>query len=263
MNMNSGIIFKIKKYAIHDGPGIRTTVFLKGCPLDCWWCHNPEGKMPNPQVMKADHSPEGGREIVGKKMSVDEVLSEIEKDIIFYDESEGGVTFSGGEPLYQATFLLAMLKACQEKEIHTVVDTSGYAPAEIFIEVCNMIDFVLFDLKLMDDDMHRRYTGVSNRKILKNLETLSGLNTPHHIRFPLIPGITDTDKNVLSVAEFVRALGSVSRIDILPMHRTADGKYRRLGMQSKMDHKQLPSPEEITTTKRQFEDYGFTVIVGG
>ncbi len=261
--MNSGIIFKIKKYAIHDGPGIRTTIFLKGCQLDCWWCHNPEGKMSNPQVMKADNSPGGRSEVVGKKMSADEVIFEIEKDIIFYDESQGGVTFSGGEPLLQAQFLLAMLKACREKEIHTVVDTSGYAPAEIFVEICNMIDFVLFDLKLMDDEMHRRYTGVSNKKILKNLETLSGLNTPHHIRFPLIPGITDTDENVLSVAEFVRALGSVSRIDILPMHRIADGKYRRLGMQSKMANKQPPSPEEITTMKRQFEDFGFAVFVGG
>ena len=263
MNMNSGIIFKIKKYAIHDGPGIRTTIFLKGCPLDCWWCHNPEGKMPNPQVMKTDNSLGGRSEVVGKKMSVDEVIFEIEKDIIFYDESQGGVTFSGGEPLLQAQFLLAMLKACREKEIHTIVDTSGFAPAEIFVEICNMIDLVLFDLKLMDDEMHRRYTGVSNKTILKNLETLSGFNTPHHIRFPLIPGITDTDENVLSVAEFVRALGSVSRIDILPMHRIADGKYRRLGMQSKMANKQPPFPEEITTIKRQFEDFGFAVIVGG
>jgi pyruvate formate lyase activating enzyme len=263
MNMNSGIIFKIKKYAIHDGPGIRTTIFLKGCPLDCWWCHNPEGKMSNPQVMKTDNCPGGRSEVVGKKMLVDEVIFEIEKDIIFYDESQGGVTFSGGEPLLQAQFLLAMLKACREKEIHTIVDTSGFAPAEIFVEICNMIDLVLFDLKLMDDEMHRRYTGVSNKTILKNLETLSGFNTPHHIRFPLIPGITDTDENVLSVAEFVRALGSVSRIDILPMHRIADGKYRRLGMQSKMANKQPPFPEEITTIKRQFEDFGFAVIVGG
>jgi len=261
--MNSGIIFKIKKYAIHDGPGIRTTIFLKGCPLDCWWCHNPEGKMSNPQVMKTDNYPGGRSEVVGKKMSVDEVIFEIEKDIIFYDESQGGVTFSGGEPLLQAQFLLAMLKACREKEIHTIVDTSGFAPAEIFVEICNMIDLVLFDLKLMDDEMHRRYTGVSNKKILKNLEILSGLNTPHHIRFPLIPGITDTDENVLSVAEFVRALGSVSRIDILPMHRIAYGKYRRLGMQSKMANKQPPSTEEITTMRMQFEDFGFTVIVGG
>ena len=261
--MNSGIIFKIKKYAIHDGSGIRTTIFLKGCPLDCWWCHNPEGKMPNPQVMKTDNSLGGRSEVVGKKMSVDEVIFEIEKDIIFYDESQGGVTFSGGEPLLQAQFLLAMLKACRAKEIHTVVDTSGYAPAEIFVEICNMIDLVLFDLKLMDDEMHRRYTGVSNKTILKNLETLSGFNTPHHIRFPLIPGITDTDENVLSVAEFVRALGSVSRIDILPMHRIADGKYQRLDMQNKMANKQPPSPDEIATKKRQFEELGFSVIIGG
>ena len=219
--------------------------------------------MPDPQAMKADGSPGGRKEVVGKKMSVEEALTEVEKDIIFYDESVGGVTFSGGEPLYQAPFLQAMLKACRAKEIHTAVDTSGYAPAEIFVEICNMIDVVLFDLKLMDDELHRRYTGVSNKKILKNLQTLSGLNTPHHIRFPLIPGITDTNENVVSMAEFTRALGSVNRIDILPMHRIAEGKYKRLGMRSKMTDRQGPSAEKITTTKKQFEDFGFTVTVGG
>jgi pyruvate formate lyase activating enzyme len=263
MNINSGIIYKIKKYAIHDGPGIRTTIFLKGCPMDCWWCHNPEGKMAEPQIMKANNSPADRGEVVGKKISIDEVISEIEKDIIFYDESGGGVTFSGGEPLLQAPFLLALLKACRKKEIHTVVDTSGYAPSEIFVEICSMVDFVLFDLKLMDDEMHRRYTGVSNKKILKNIKILSGSKTPHRIRFPLIPGITDTKENILSMAEFVRTLGSVSRIDILPMHRIADGKYQRLGMQNKMADIQPPSPDEITTKKKQFEELGFTVIIGG
>ncbi len=219
--------------------------------------------MPDPQIMQADGSPGSRKEVVGKKMSVEEALTEVEKDIIFYDESVGGVTFSGGEPLYQAPFLQAMLKACREKEIHTAVDTSGYAPAEIFVEICNMIDVVLFDLKLMDDDLHRRYTGVSNKKILKNLQTLSGLNTPHHIRFPLIPGITDTNENIVSMAEFTRALGSVNRIDILPMHRIAEGKYKRLGMRSKMADRQGPSAEKITATKMQFEDFGFTVTVGG
>jgi pyruvate formate lyase activating enzyme len=213
--------------------------------------------------MKADRLPGGRHQVVGKKMSVDEALTEVEKDIIFYDESAGGVTFSGGEPLYQAPFLQAMLKACRAKEIHTAVDTSGYAPAEIFAKICDMIDVVLFDLKLMDDDMHRRYTGVSNEKILENLQTLSGLNTPHHIRFPLIPGITDTNENVVSVAEFTRDLGSVNRIDILPMHRIADGKYRRLGMRNQMANRQLPSAEKIKTIKKQFEDFGFTVTVGG
>ena len=261
--MNSGIVFKIKKYAIHDGPGIRTTIFLKGCLLDCWWCHNPEGKTPAPQAMKADHSAKGKREVVGKRMTDSEVLFEIEKDIIFYDESGGGVTFSGGEPLYQASFLLTLLNACRERGVHAALDTSGYAPSDIFKKVCNVIDMVLFDLKLMDDELHRRYTGVSNKKILKNLETLSKLNIPYYVRFPLIPGITDTDENVLAIAEFVRSLGTVNRIDILPMHRIADGKYRRLGMQSKMADKQPPSQQDITATTRRFEDFGFTVMVGG
>ena len=126
-----------------------------------------------------------------------------------------------------------------------------------------MVGGVLFDLTLMDDAMHRRYTGVSNRTILTNLEALSGSNTPHHIRFPLIPGVTDTAKNVVSVAKFVRVLGSVRQIDILPMHRIADGKYSRLGMGSKMINTRPPSPEKISAIKKQFEDFGFTVIVGG
>ncbi|MBW1840270.1 MAG: glycyl-radical enzyme activating protein, partial [Deltaproteobacteria bacterium] len=215
------------------------------------------------QVIKSG-APNGSRdEIIGKKMTVDEIIWEIEKDIIFYDESGGGVTFSGGEPLTQAQFLRVMLEACRDKEIHTVVDTSGYAPIETFIGICSMIDLVLFDLKLMDDEIHRRYTGVSNRKILKNLEALSASKTPHRVRFPLIPGITDTDENIRSVAEFLRELGSVDRIDILPMHRIADEKYRRLGMQNKMADKQPPSPDEIASIKRQFEDYGFTVSIGG
>jgi pyruvate formate lyase activating enzyme len=263
MSTNSGIIFKIKKYAIHDGPGIRTTIFLKGCPMDCWWCHNPEGIELKPQIMDSSVSAEGRDKVIGKKMSVNEIISEIEKDIIFYDESGGGVTFSGGEPILQTQFLLAVLEACQDQEIHTVVDTSGYAPVETFVGICSMIDLVLFDLKLMDDGMHRHYTGVSNRKILKNLEALSASGTPHRIRFPLIPGITDTDENVRSMAEFISALGSVNRIDILPMHRIADGKYKRLGMENRMVNKQPPSTEAIATIKKQFEDYGFAVSIGG
>jgi pyruvate formate lyase activating enzyme len=261
--MNSGIIFRIKKYAIHDGPGIRTTIFLKGCPLDCWWCHNPEGKAPEPQAIKTEDSVSSRKEVVGKKISVGELMNEIEKDIIFYDESAGGVTFSGGEPLYQAPFLLAMLEACRARDIHTAVDTSGYAPAETFVAICNLVDIVLFDLKLMDEDRHRRYTGVSNKKILKNLTTLSGSKTQHRIRFPLIPGVTDTDENVTSAAEFVRALGAVTHIDILPMHRIADNKYTRLDMRSRMAGRQPPSKENIATIKRKFEDFGFAVIVGG
>lgn len=263
MNTNSGIIFKIKKYAIHDGPGIRTTIFLKGCPLDCWWCHNPEGKTDRPQAMKSNAPSRDVDIIVNRKMTVNEVITEIEKDIIFYDESGGGVTFSGGEPLVQTPFLLAILEACRDREIHTVVDTSGYAPAGTFIGICSRIDLVLFDLKLMNDEMHRRYTGVSNRRILKNLEALSASGTPYRVRFPLIPGITDTDENIRSMAEFLRALGSVNRIDILPMHRIADEKYRKLGMQNKMANKQPPSSEEIDAVKRQYEAYGFIVSIGG
>jgi len=263
MNTDSGIIFKIKKYAIHDGPGIRTTVFLKGCPLDCRWCHNPEGRAPEPQALKGGHAGPGRDELVGKRMPVAALLAEIEKDVIFYDESGGGATFSGGEPLAQAFFLGSMLKACRDKDIHTVVDTSGYAPAETFAAICSASDLILFDLKIMDDEKHRHFTGVSNRRILENLALLAASKTRYRIRFPLIPDITDSNENIRRMVDLLRSQGTFEGIDILPMHRIADEKYRRLGMQNQMAGVPPPSTEKIETIKALFEDYGFSVKVGG
>jgi len=258
-----GIIFKIKKYAIHDGPGIRTTLFLKGCPLDCPWCHNPEGKKAEPQIMAAAAGKGGGTETVGWEISVSSAVAEIEKDLLFYDESGGGATISGGEPLMQAPFLKALLQACRDREIHTVVDTSGFAPAETFAGVIRLADRVLFDLKIMDDQGHCIHTGVSNRQIFENLKVLSASGVPHRIRFPLIPGITDTNENVYSLAEWVRSHSTADGVDILPMHRIGDGKYERLGMDNRMKKILPPTDEQIAAVKKQFEDYGISVVVGG
>ncbi|MFX1514452.1 MAG: 4Fe-4S cluster-binding domain-containing protein, partial [Promethearchaeota archaeon] len=168
-----GIIFDVKKYAIHDGPGIRTTVFFKGCPLRCWWCHNPEGQKEGletiikTQIDKNTLS-DNQEETIGREVSVVEVITEIEKDQLFYDESGGGVTFSGGEPLMQPAFLNALLDACKEKELTTTLDTCGYASWNILKKIKDKIDLFLYDIKIIDNKEHQKYTGVSNNQILSN-----------------------------------------------------------------------------------------------
>ncbi|MBD3226410.1 MAG: radical SAM protein, partial [Caldithrix sp.] len=184
MLLMKGIVFDLKKYAIHDGPGIRTTVFLKGCPLDCWWCHNPESRASQPEsqgdfrqrrAVDLLYTEEG---LIGKELTVAQVLSEVQKDQVFYEESGGGVTFSGGEPLIQAKFLKALLEAHQKAGLHTAVDTSGYAPYETFAGINANVDLYLYDLKLMDDTLHQKYIGVSNRLILQNLKKLIAAGQP-------------------------------------------------------------------------------------
>lgn len=200
--MTEGTIFKIKKYALHDGPGIRTTVFLKGCPLSCRWCHNPEGIDPRPQTIWRRTSSGRIDETVGTVMGVDALINAIEKDVLFYDESGGGVTFSGGEPLSQPGFLEAVLTVCNHREIHAALDTSGFAPAAVLDRIIPRLQLVLFDLKIMDAMQHQRYTGVSNRIILENLKRIAGSRTPVRIRIPLVPGITDGDDNIGKILRF-------------------------------------------------------------
>jgi len=258
-----GTIFRIKKYALHDGPGIRTTVFFKGCPLSCQWCHNPEGIDPRPESMAPAHSATGVRQTIGKVVTVANVLQEIEKDLIFYDESGGGVTFSGGEPLLQAPFLAALLAACRQHDIHTTLDTAGYAPEKVCQAIAAQSDLIFFDLKIMDDARHRKFTGVSNRLILENLKRLAGGGRSIHIRLPLIPGITDDDSNIRQVAQFVKSLEGVQPIDLLPYHRTAEGKYRRLDKTNPMGSVPALTDERVQTVKQQLEAYGFSVNIGG
>ncbi|NHZ87227.1 MAG: radical SAM protein, partial [Planctomycetia bacterium] len=165
----TGIIFDIKKYAIHDGPGIRTTVFFKGCTMECQWCHNPESKNFGIEefVIKDRVKKSTKHEIVGYEMTIDEVMEKIEKDRVFYDESNGGVTFSGGEPLVQINFLLELLKVCKKSNIYTVVDTSGEASWKDFEKILNYVDLFLYDLKIIDNELHKKYTGVPNKRVLK------------------------------------------------------------------------------------------------
>ena len=260
--MNAGVIFRIKKYAIHDGPGIRTTVFLKGCPLSCRWCHNPEGINPNPEIFRKSLAA-GDSETVGKKVTAGEILAEIEKDTVFYDESGGGVTFSGGEPLSQGGFLFSLMTACADRYIHTVLDTSGFANEDIFAQMLDVADLVHFDLKLMSEPDHVRHTGVSNRPILRNLKTLSASGRNAVIRFPVIPGITDGDTNMRMMAGHLASLGNLKRIDLLPFHQAAESKYLRMGKPWRMNGAGPPGKARLSEIRDFFESYGFDVGIGG
>jgi len=263
-----GIIFDVKRYAIHDGPGIRVTVFLKGCPLRCPWCHNPEGRNPNPETM-LPHTPQGetaasgATETVGRVVSVGDIMEEIEKDILFFDESGGGVTVSGGEPLMQPEFLLALLRACKEKDLHTALDTSGFASRKVFLSILDRVDLVLFDLKIMNDEQHRNYTGVSNRSILDNLQGLDEMRKRTIVRFPVVPEITDTEENVADIAAFVASLNTIREVALLPYHKLAGGKYKRLRQQNPMEGVDAPANQRIQEIREQFENRGIRVSVGG
>jgi len=253
-----GHIFDIKRYAIHDGPGIRITIFLQGCPLNCWWCHNPEGIRAIP-----GSSAEAGDFKSRRVMTVAELMREIEKEILFFDESGGGATFSGGEPLIQHRFLQAALRECRRRDIHTTLDTSGYAPMEIMDSIVDVVDLFLFDLKLIDEKKHEFYTGVSNQPILANLQRLADRGKDIIVRFPLIPGITDTEDNLVQLTNHILSLRRIQTIHILPYHHTAQEKYRRLGVENRMKDISPPSPDLVEAVKIRFEKAGLHVHIGG
>ncbi|MBI9084694.1 MAG: glycyl-radical enzyme activating protein [Desulfobacterales bacterium] len=263
MENQTGVIFRIKKYALHDGPGIRTTVFLKGCPLRCRWCHNPEGIAPEPQSMTPTGQANTRDAIIGNHVTAGQVMAEIRKDVIFYDESGGGATFSGGEPLMQPAFLTALLDLCRAEAIHTTVDTSGFASPETMAAVAPKTDLILFDLKLMDETAHRHHTGVSNDRILKNLAIVTASGTPVRIRIPLIPGITDSRENLEGIADRIRSVGAVNHVDLLPFHPAADAKYQRLGMANPMAGIEAPAADVVDDVKAIFRARGFDVKIGG
>lgn len=220
--MQSGTIFDIREFTVHDGPGIRTTVFLKGCPLRCSWCQNPEGMSPIPEIME---NPSGKR-IVGKLYTSEQLSSILNRQASILSDNGGGVTFSGGEPLAQAAFLAEVMDSLGN--LHVLLDTSGYAPESDFRRVVQRCDLVYFDLKLMDRKAHIRHTGVDNSPILRNLSVLASMDIPFVIRVPLIPGVTDTDENLAAIAKGVNRLSGLIRVDLLPYNRAAGGKYLAL-----------------------------------
>ena len=260
-------IFDIKRFAIHDGPGIRVTVFLKGCPLSCWWCHNPEGIPKEPSTHTEVEVLDGIRiernVEVGRWVEPEELMSEIQRDRIYMEETGGGVTFSGGEPLMQAGPLLHMLDLCRRAGIHTCVDTSGYASPRIIKEVCDRTDLLLFDLKSMNEDKHREYTGVSNKRILQNLVTAMEGRARTITRIPLVPGFNDQDEEIHALRDFLKRFDKLEQVDILPYHRYANNKYKRFRTQNRMETFDAPSRSQIERTKDIFESAGFKVMTGG
>ena len=263
-----GIIFDIKRFAVHDGPGIRTTIFMKGCPLSCSWCHNPESMNPAictvPKTVSIGTKTFTENETVGSEMTVEEVMNELRKEQIFMEESDGGVTFSGGEPLFQPAFLLELLVACKLENMHTTVDTSGYATWEVLEKVAQHTDLFLYDLKLMDNDLHTTYTGFSNKLILENLSQLLAMGKKVRIRLPMIPGISFTESNINDTIDFLSQLNHPNEgVDLLPYHNTAAHKYERFGLTNSHHQLKSVSRNELLEVKRQFEKAGFEVNIGG
>ena len=250
----TGIIFDIKKYAIHDGPGIRTTVFFKGCSMGCLWCHNPESKhfgvenfTVQDRIKKITKS-----ETVGYEITVDKLLNIIKKDSVFYDESGGGVTFSGGEPTVQPEFLLEIIKACKAEGIHTVVDTCGETNWKNLEQIMDYVDLFLFDLKLIDNIEHNKYTGVGNKRIHENLDKLIQKGQAIEIRIPLIPDVTDTDKNINELVKFISDLKKKPSVTLLPYNSLNRDKLDRFCMTNRLGKLKPQSQKELFFIKQKF-----------
>lgn len=263
-----GIIFDIKRFAVHDGPGIRTTVFLKGCPLSCRWCHNPESMntviCTVPKTIRLGDKLFTEDETVGIETTVADLMKELLKEKIFMEESDGGVTFSGGEPLLQHRFLLEMLVACRQEKIHTAVDTSGYSSWDVLHKIAENTNLFLYDLKIIDDKLHKAYTGVSNKHILENLEQLLSNGKKVRIRIPMIPGITFTEENINQTIDYLSGLKfPVEGIDLLPYHNTAAHKYERFGIENQFVNIKSVMKCELEDVKKRFENAGFEVKIGG
>ncbi len=263
-----GIIFDIKRFAVHDGPGIRTTVFLKGCPLRCAWCHNPESISAAicevPKTVRIGDKTFRENETVGREITVKELMHELEKEKIFMDESAGGVTFSGGEPLMQPEFLNEALQACKNAGMHTAVDTSGYARWEILEKAAGLTDLFLYDLKIMDDKKHQEFTGVSNKIILENLRKLSAMGKHIQVRIPCVPNITLTVENIAQTIDFLKTLAyKPTEINLLPYHSTAAHKYERFGIKNQFEGTKPVLKQELEEVRMQFVNAGFNAQIGG
>ena len=298
----SGRVARIDRGAVHDGPGVRTVIFLKGCPLRCGWCHSPETQAARPEVLFqqdrcldcgtcvetclhgaarpaasgapvdrarcaacgrcAAACPSGARVLCGAPMTVEAVMREALRDRAVYDMSGGGVTLSGGEPLMQWDFALAVLAACQRERIHTAIETCGHVRPQALGRAAALADVVLFDLKLIDEARHRRATRVSNRMILDNLRALAAIRPDAIVRVPLVPGINDDWQNLAATAAFVDAVG-LTRVDLLPYHRAGLSKYARLGREYPLDAIVPPPDGAMRAAMETFSGAGLDVRVGG
>lgn len=287
--MEKGIVFNIQRYSLHDGPGIRTIVFLKGCPLGCLWCSNPESQKLTRQIVFKPEScvgcgccfnvcptgarndknftgckhcgkcisicPTGALEIIGTEMSVQDVLDEVEKDRAFYNNSKGGVTLSGGEPLVQHEFAAALVEAIKKMNLHVAIETTGFAPWEHAKKVLSGADLILYDLKQMDSEKHKIYTGVLNELILENARRIAKTKSENMIfRVPFIGSVNSDRENITAVARFASELG-VKEVHLLPYHRYGEGKYKKLGLEYTFEAYTPDSPviDEALNLLRSYE----------
>lgn len=245
----TGVVFDIREFTVHDGPGVRTTVFLKGCPLRCAWCHNPEGLTPEPQLMHAAGVP---ARVVGRRYSAAELAVILNRQAPLLRDA-GGVSFSGGEPLQQARFVAAVIDRLEG--LHVTLGTSGYASEGDFRLVSDRCNLVLFDLKLFDSRLHMRWTGQDNRPILRNLSVLAGSETPFVVRVPLVPGVTDMRENLEGIATHLATLPRRPRIELMRYNRAAGGKYAPCGMQWRptYDEDAVQAPDLSAFAERALE----------
>jgi len=295
-HLATGIVFDIRRYSIHDGPGIRTTVFLKGCALSCLWCHNPESQSSGPDLILRDNRcircgacveacPSGAiawsedgpvtdrakcrgtgacaavcyadaRSLAGRAMSVEDVMGIVERDRPFFEESGGGITLSGGEPLLQPYFAAALLKAARAAGIHTALDTCGHASWRSLDRLRKDVDLFLYDVKLMDEARHRLFTGAPNHRILENLRALARHGHRIVLRVPVVPGINDDDENLDAVRRFAATLPSLAGLDLLPYHRVGVDKYARVG-------RTYPLPDTLPPPRERLAEVAQTLAAAG
>ncbi len=300
----TGTIFNVQPYSIHDGPGIRTTIFLKGCPLNCWWCQNPESRARRPQLFfdaqkcagcgacvevcpvhaislqdarsRTDRAlcdgsgrcvevcPHQARTLMGREITAGEAFDEASADAIFFSESGGGITLSGGEPLRQPEFAAALLRLSRSAGIHTAIDTTGYAPWPILSSVVELADLVLYDLKHMDAKAHRIATGVSNDLILENARKIHrDLRIPMRIRVPIIPGVNDSTENIAAMARFVaEELGGAAPVHLIPYHRFGISKYELLEIDGGSETV-APTPAHLEELSTLVASFGVETFLGG
>lgn len=291
----TGRVFNVQRFSLHDGPGIRTTVFLKGCPARCAWCHNPESQSLEAEVVRVEtrcascgacetvcpHDapppgsglcsacgacveacPTGARQMLGTDATVDDVVGDVLRDRVFFEESGGGVTFSGGEPLSQLPFLTGLLAACRSHGVHTAVDTCGFASRNGLLGLVPLVDLFLFDVKSADDTRHRAATGLPGAPILANLRALVAAHAAVWIRVPIVPGHTDDPADVEAIATLVAGLPRPCPVSLLPYHAAGAAKARRLGRPSSLEALAPPPPEQLDTLARIFRERGLPVSIG-
>lgn len=302
--MNTGLIFDIKKFAINDGPGIRLTVFFKGCNLQCKWCHNPESMSPKVQKMYnakkcigtlscieicpnealkmtsegivtdynvcnlcgkcAEVCPTKAFEMLGSAIPISELMKKIDNEAIFFDQSGGGVTFSGGEPLMHSDYLLAALKECGKRMYHRVVDTTAFSKLETVLEVAKHTELFLIDLKVMNSEKHKEFTGVGNEKILSNIVELAKTNCEIIFRIPLIKGVNTSKENIMRTALFINSLkGNRSVVNLLPYHNISENKHLKLGNSTNFMTFEVPTSIEIKEIISIFKKQGINATIGG